>query len=392
MSAASTKGAYTLHNDVRILRGGADYFQAIAEIAGRAIYSLHLQTYIFDDDETGGRVADALVAAAKRGVMVYVLVDGYASQHLTKEFAERMRTAGIKFRFFEPLLKSRSYYFGRRMHHKIVVADGRWCLVGGLNISNRYNDMDDAPAWLDWALLVEGEVAGQLDKVCRRMWDRSVLRRKCQATSPPSFKPVQARHKVRIRRNDWVYNRTEITSGYRAMFAAATKEITIMTSYFWPPAGLLKRMEVAARRGVRIRLVLTGTADVPFAKYTERYLYSRLFRSNVDIYEYNRNVLHGKTAMRDGEWMTLGSYNLNSISAFASVELNLEVEDPAIAQQMTANIDKIVDDDCVKVVADDYRIVRNPVKMFYYYTSFRIVQVLFFLFTFYFTQKKKEAN
>lgn len=389
--ASNRKSAYTLHNDVRILRGGADYFRAIEEIAGKATYSLHLQTYIFDGDETGQRVADALIAAAGRGVMVYVLVDAYASQHISQELLVRVREAGVKFRFFEPMLKSKSFYFGRRMHHKIVVSDARWCLVGGLNISNRYNDMNGVPAWLDWALLVEGDVAGQLDKVCRRMWDRSVLRRKCKAIDPPVFDPVKKEHRVRIRRNDWVYSKTEITEGYREMFSAAAGEITIMTSYFWPPAGLLKRMEVAARRGVRIRLVLTGTADVPFVKYTERYLYSRLFRSKVDIFEYSKNVLHGKTAMRDGAWMTLGSYNLNSISAFASVELNLDVENYSVAAEMTANIDRIIDADCVKVLADDYRIVNKPLKMFYYYISFRTVQLLFFLFTFYFSQKKRRG-
>lgn len=391
-NAANRNSAYTLHNDVSILRGGADYFRAIEEIAGKATYSLHLQTYIYDGDETGQRVAEALIAAASRGVMVYVLVDAYASQHISKELVARMREAGVNFRFFEPMLKSKSFYFGRRMHHKIVVADARWCLVGGLNISNRYNDMNGVPAWLDWALRVEGDVSAQLDKVCRRMWDRNVLRKKCKAIDPPAFEPVKAKHRVRIRRNDWVYNKTEITAGYRAMFSAAAEDITIMTSYFWPPTGLLRRMEVAARRGVHIRLVLTGTADVPFAKYTERYLYSRLFRSRVDIFEYSKNVLHGKTAMRDGAWMTLGSYNLNSISAFASVELNLDVEDNSIATEMTANIDRIIEEDCVKVVADDYRIVNSPLKMFYYYISFRTVQLLFFLFTFYFSQKKKRGS
>ncbi|MBX2904418.1 MAG: phospholipase [Taibaiella sp.] len=386
------RAAYTLHNDVSILRGGSDYFNAIDEIAARATYSLHLQTYIFDADETGQRVADALMNAARRGVMVYLLVDGYASQKIPKQFIEKIRSAGVRFRFFQPFLKSKGFYFGRRMHHKIVVADGRWCLVGGLNISNRYNDWNGTPAWLDWALMVEGEVGMQLDKVCRRMWNRNVLRKKCVADRLPSFEPPASKHHVRIRRNDWVYNKTEITAGYRAMFVEAQREITIMTSYFWPPAGLLKRMEVAARRGVHIRLVLTGTADVPFAKYTERYLYSRLFRSNVEIYEYSKNVLHGKTAMRDGEWMTLGSYNLNSISAFASVELNLDVADEGLAGEMTAHIDKIIKEDSVRVMAEDYRIERSPLKMFYYYVSFRTVQLLFFLFTFYYSQKKRYGS
>ncbi len=160
-----------------------------------------------------------------------------------------------------------------------------------------------------------------------------------------------------------------------------------MTSYFWPPQGLLRRMEAAAKRGVRVKIVLTGNADVPMAKYAERYLYNRLFRSNVEIYEYDRNVLHGKLAIRDGEWATVGSYNLNNISAFASVELNVEVLDKAIATQLRDAIGNIIATDCRHITKEGFHASNNVFKMFFYYISYMTIHVLFFLFTFYFSQR-----
>ncbi|GAA4466084.1 cardiolipin synthase ClsB [Nemorincola caseinilytica] len=384
---------YTTHNAVHLVRGGAHYFDTLVDIAGRARYSLHFQTYIFDANETGFLVADALMAAAQRGVHVYLMLDGYASQHLPKEFIGKLRQAGVHFRFFEPLLFTYKYYLGRRMHHKILVADAYECLVGGLNVSDRYNDMPDAPAWLDWALHVKGEVAQDLHKICVRMWQRSVWKqKKCLPDSIPLPPMPKEECMVRMSRNDWVYRRIDISVSYRRMFTDARQYATIMTSYFWPPRRLLLRMEAAARRGVKVRVILTGQADVPLAKYAERYLYRRLFRSNIEIYEYQPNVLHAKVAFRDDEWATIGSYNVNNISAFASIEMNLDVYDKDVATQLRDAVKQIVVNDCIQVRKESYEIATNPIRMFLYYLSYRIVHLLFFLFTFYFDQVNRERR
>lgn len=384
---------YTLHNDVQVIRGGASYFDALVNVAERAQYSLHFQTYIFDADETGQRVAAALIDAARRGVHVYLMLDGYASQHLPGAFVEELRQAGVHFRFFEPVFFTYKYYFGRRMHHKVLVADAYECLVGGVNVSDRYNDMPGQPAWLDWALHVKGEAAADMHKVCVRMWRRPMWKgKKCLPEIMPLPPATEEECKVRMRRNDWVYRRIEISASYRRMFTDAQQYATVMTSYFWPPHKLLLRMEAAARRGVKIRVILTGRADVPLAKYAERYLYRRLFRRNIEVYEYQPNVLHAKIAFRDDEWCTVGSYNVNNISAFASIEMNLDVLDVRVATQLREAVDQIIEKDCVPVSKAGYEIATAPLKMFLYYLSYRVVHLLFFLFTFYFDQVRTERR
>lgn len=377
---------YTENNTVTIVRGGADYFARIDEIAAGATYSLHFQTYIFDEDETGLHVAEALMSAARRGVLVYLMLDGYASQHLSTGFIKRIEAGGVHFRFFEPLFRSKDYYFGRRMHHKVLVADGAVCLIAGLNVSNRYNDMPGMPAWLDWALMVHGDAARRANDMCVKMWDKAMFQPNCLAVQCPE---VVHTHKcrVRLRRNDWVYRITEITDSYAELFKLAKSEITIMTSYFWPTTKMLGRMVKAAGRGVKIRIVLTGNADVPLAKYAERYLYQRMFRERIEIYEYKESVLHGKAAIRDCDWVTVGSYNLNNISAGASVELNLDVLDESVAQELRMQINDLIENHCVHVTSATFDASSNVIKKFFYYLSYLTVHLLYFLFTFYFNQR-----
>ena len=381
---------YTLHNKVKIVRGGADFFNCIEEIADNAKYSIHLQTYIFDEDETGNRVAGALIRAAKRNVLVYMLIDGYASKKLSAAFVTRLREAGIHFDFFRPMVLSNLFYLGRRLHHKVLVADASVCMVAGINVSNRYNDIGDTKAWLDWAVHAEGDVAVQLNNICIRIWNRSPLRKKCEiniSTTPSQL--LNEKCPVRIRRNDWVFSHTQITRSYRELFNKAHSHATIMTSYFWPPQKLLNRMAAASRRGVKIQLILTAKADVPFAKYSERYLYRWLFRNNIEVYEYQKNVLHGKIAQRDSEWITAGSYNVNNISAFASVELNLDIDNAAVATEMNNKFQTIIADDCTQITPADVATTNNHLKLFYYYLSYRFIHIIFYLFTFYFTQKRE---
>ena len=149
---------FTSKNRISLVHSGEDYFSLMIKLIEKARLTIHLQVYIYENDETGRKVADAFIAAAKRGVSVYLHVDGYASQKLRGEFKHELEKAGVHFKFFQPLLKSRHFYFGRRLHQKIFVVDGIYSLVGGLNIGNRYNDIAGELAWYDVALYAEGEV------------------------------------------------------------------------------------------------------------------------------------------------------------------------------------------------------------------------------------------
>ncbi len=382
----------TTHNRVSVIRGGADYFRNINTIADSAVYTLHLQTYIFDADETGQRVADALIRAARRNVVVYLMVDGYASQRLPKTFTNMLKEEGVHFAYFNPVFKGNFFYMGRRLHHKIIVADGARGMVAGINVSNRYNDIGDTRAWLDWAVNIDGEAATILQEVCIKTWNQSVFRKKY--VRPIAYKAAELPEnicKVAICRNDWVYRKTEITGNYKRLFGEAKLSVIIMTSYFWPPNRLRKLMAYTAAKGVNIKLILTEKADVPLSKYTERYMYNWLLRNKIEIYEYQSNVLHGKIAVCDDEWVTAGSYNMNNISAFASLELNAVISDKAVAEDVTIKLNQIMKEDCRKIDPQKYLTGTYAVMKLLYYLSYRITHLLFLLFTFNTKQKRRHS-
>jgi cardiolipin synthase len=165
-----TRPGYISSNKIKLVRGGKPYFDQILEMINQAREIIQLQVYIFDQDETGREVAAALMTASKRNVQVYLMTDGYASQGLSRTFIHELKDAGIRFRFFEPLFRSRHSYFGRRMHHKVIVVDNHFAMVGGINISNHYNDMSGKDGWLDFALYMEGAVVKELCRVCQKIW------------------------------------------------------------------------------------------------------------------------------------------------------------------------------------------------------------------------------
>jgi cardiolipin synthase len=378
-------------NKVELIRGGADYFDLIKKLIADARHSIHFQTYIFENDETGSLVADALVAAAKRNVKVCLLVDGYASQDLPSSFVEYLRASGVQFRFFEPLFRSRNFYFGRRLHSKVMVVDACSAIAGGINITNRYNDMPGQPAWLDFALFIQGPAALDSFIVCEAIWTGNKKKNVISALPfniPKSHLQPKGSGYVRVRRNDWVNNRLQISNSYLEMFRTATSHVTILSSYALPGNVFRRNIEKALKRGVNIRMIISGESDVFLVKQAEKYWYSWLFRNNIEIYEYTKNVLHGKLAICDGEWMTLGSYNVNDLSAYVSIELNFDVRDRHFVTDVEETLQKLIERDCVRIQPEYFSQSSNIIKKMVRWISYQLIRLTFSLFTFYYTKQK----
>lgn len=380
---------YTHHNKVRLVHGGSDYFSTLLQLIDQATAMIHLQTYIYEGDETGQMVSAALIRAAQRKVQVYILLDGYASQDLSRDIIKEWKAAGIRFRWFWPLLKTRNFYFGRRMHHKVVVVDAIYGLTGGVNISDRYNDIGGQKAWLDRALLVEGEAALKLHIICRDMWTKAYYKkdggRKEKFPWLPGRIPTEE-CMVRVRRNDWVQGKSQISKSYLEMFRNAHSHITILSSYFLPGSIFRRQMALAARRGVKIKIIVGNISDVKISRLAEQYMYRWLFRNKIEVYEYLDTILHGKLAVYDGQWMTNGSYNVNKISAYASVELNMDVRNAEFVEKVEKELDGIITNHCVRITEKNFH--HTAFVQFTQWLAFQTIRLIFFLFTFYFRQEK----
>jgi cardiolipin synthase A/B len=382
--------AYTRNNKVKLVRGGKPYFELLIQLISEAKESIHLQTYIYDEDETGLMVTNALKEAVKRKVEVYVMADGYASQVLSQGFVDDLRKSGIHFRFFEPLFKGKNFYFGRRLHHKLFVVDAKKAMVAGVNISNRYNDMPGKPAWLDFALYAEGEITRQLCVLCWKTWKgfkTGMALTPCEEKEITYNIPVNENSLVRMRRNDWVRRKNQISKTYIEMFTKARSHITILSSYFLPGRVIKRNILKAVKRGIKIKVIMAGLSDIKTAKLAERYMYDWLLRNNVEIYEYQENILHGKIAVCDSDWITIGSYNVNDLSAYASIELNLDVKNPAFAKETELMLEKLCAESCIKITSEYHHQTNNIIKQFSRWVSYKIFRIVLFLFTFYFKQR-----
>ena len=381
---------YSVQNKIKLVRGGKPYFDQVIEMINRAKEIIQFQVYIFDYDETGKAVIEALMAAAKRQVRVYLMADGYASQKLPRSFIYEADQSGIHFRFFEPLFKSRNSYFGRRMHHKVIVVDNRFALVGGVNVSNHYNDLPAQPGWLDFALFMEGEVVHELCRVCEEIWNGYLPVKPVHLCSNKgvSFNIPSGEYcEVRVRRNDWITKKNQVSRSYIEMFKKAEDHIIMMSGYFLPGPVIRRNMKRAAARGVKIKLILAGISDVMVAKYAERYMYNWIFRNDIELFEYKPCVLHGKVATYDKKWATIGSYNVNIISAYASLELNMDVNNPKFACMLDDTMEKIIQNDCVQVTKENFSSHNGIFSKAWELICYWFVRMLFYLFTINFKQR-----
>jgi len=386
-SDIALKSGYTTHNSIELIRGGAPYFNVLERLINEAAESIHFQMYIFEADETGKRVADALIKAAKRGVKIYMLLDGYASRTFgLSSLLDDLKKAGILFRWFEPLFRGHNFFVGRRMHHKVIVADAKHGLVGGLNITNRYNDIGDEPGWLDLAALVHGESARELHNRCVQMWFRRAS--KANTVNVRTSVSHDGDCFVRVRINDWARNKNQISRSYIEMLQRANSSVTIMSSYFMPGRVIRKYLRAASNRGVRIRIIMTKVSDVALAKAAERFFYPWLLRRNIEIYEYRQKVLHAKVASYDGTWVTIGSYNVNDLSAYASIELNLDVHDRGFSRTVDQSLERIIQRDCDRITSETFERSTRLWNKASYRVAYSLVRFFQFVFTINFGNEK----
>ncbi|OSZ82057.1 hypothetical protein CAP35_01950 [Chitinophagaceae bacterium IBVUCB1] len=385
---------YTLQNKVELVHGGKAYFDTLVRLIDEAQHTIHLQVYIYTTDETGRQVGDALIAAAQRGVQIFFLADGYASQNIDDDYINTIRSAGIYFRLFEPIFKSSNFYFGRRLHHKVFVADYSKALVGGINIENKYNDMPAQPAWFDMALYTEGEAATQLSAICCEMWNGG--RDKAIIAHPPDAQRITqilnnhtgTEYAVRVRRNDWVKRKSQIWKSYFNMLNTCSDEMIIASSYFLPGWVFRQRMLAAIKRGVKIKVIVAGQSDVVLAKSAEKYLYRWMLKNGIELYEYTRSILHAKVACADSKRLTIGSYNVNNISAYASIELNLDVRNKPFVSTVQEELNHVINTDCKRITEEEYCRKTHYLRRVWQYVAYLTVKLLLNVVTFYYTQEK----
>ena len=341
-------------NDFTLLENGEDFFPAVNAAIDEAQHEVLLETFILFDDKVGQALRDALVRAAKRGVRVEMLVDGYGSAELDDAFVASLTSVGVGFHEFDPgtrLFGMRTNVV-RRMHRKIVVVDCNVAFVGGINYGADHLADFGPEAKQDYSVRLVGPLVKDIHEFVRNALAPVTRRRRWRKRSPKlrdtdTGQGGTARAAFVTRDN--VEHPTLIEQHYRVAIRTAQREVVIANAYFFPGYRLLRDLRRAALRGVRVRLILQGEPDMPVAKLAASMLYDYLLSAGVEIYEYCERPLHGKVAFADEEWSTVGSSNLDPLSLALNLEANVMIRDKAFTSHLRERLEMLMANHCNQI-------------------------------------------
>ncbi|MHC6225638.1 cardiolipin synthase ClsB [Pseudomonas sp. X10] len=342
-------------NSVQLLINGEDYYPRVFEAIGQARKEVLLETFIIFDDKVGQALRQALIEAARRGVRVEIAVDGYGTADLPETFISAMTCEGIKVHVFDPqprLIGMRTNLF-RRLHRKIVVIDGERAFIGGINYGADHLGDYGPMAKQDYAVEVSGPVVAQIHASSRRML-APVLDPPSQVH--PALQTSGGASAALVERDNQ-RQRTAIEAQYLEALRSARKRVVVANAYFFPGYRLLRELRNAARRGVEVTLILQGQPDMRWVRALSRLLYNYLLRDGVTIYEYCQRPLHGKVALVDDQWSTVGSSNLDPLSLSLNLEANLMIRDRAFNEQLYQHLTELARQQCKPVTLE--RMVRG---------------------------------
>ena len=338
-------------NQVSLLQNGDDYFPAIEAAFDRARHEIYIETYIYENDATGRRIADALKRAGLRGVNVYMLIDGYGSRNLPQSMLDYLRKDGVKALIYRPKISPWTFRRMRlrRMHRKIVVVDREIAFVGGINIINDRGTTDDMPPRYDYAVAVQGPLVEEIRLSARHLWSMvawSYFRKGAvrSGTLPAStFAGGQMSAAFLVRDN--FRHRRDIEATYMRAIERAKSEIILAHAYFLPGRDFRHALINSAKRGVRVVLLLQGRVEYLLQHYATRSLYGNLLNAGIEIYEYRKSFLHAKVAVIDRQWATVGSSNIDPFSLLLSREANVVVDDEGFCETLTKSLIQSVETD-----------------------------------------------
>ncbi len=373
-------------NDVRLLQGGDELFPQMEAAIDAATVDVWLATYIFHHDPAATRIADALKRAAARGVAVSVVVDGFGSIKSMPAVRAMFAGSDVQLEVFRPL----DHWYAwlqpgqlRRMHQKLCVCDKRVAFVGGINLLDDRLDinhgMGDAPR-LDFAVALTGPLAEAVHAATRALWARAHLWRSWRremrelagsarpvkealarvrelrgprtvGVSPEGEAPLPMHAAFLVRDN--LRQRRTIERSYVEAIRHAKQRVDLAVPYFYPGRSFRRALRDAAKRGVRVRLLLQGKIDYRIAALAAQAVYDELRSHGVQIYEYMPAYLHAKVAVVDHDWATVGSSNIDPLSLLLNLEANVVVRDAAFANELSQRFERALAD-CTEVTGTPY--------------------------------------
>jgi len=375
-------------NQIQLLRNGAEYFPALLAAIESSTQEIYLQSYIYKNDITGIQIGNALKNAASRGVSVNILLDGFGSKDLPKDYVEELEKTGVQVMFYRPKispwsLKKRRL---RRLHQKIAVIDGVVGFVGGINIIDDYdipnNAPNNVPPRVDYAIKIKGKLLPIILASVQKLWRRIawvhirrahviITKKNLKLTHSPSTQQHDIKAALVLRDN--VLHRSDIEDAYLDAIDQAKFEIIIANAYFVPGRRFRLALLAAVKRNVKVTLLLQGRMEY-FLMFATHAFYSEFLRSGIEIYEYRKSFMHSKVAVIDSIWATVGSSNIDPFSLLLAREANVVVKDAAFALELRTDLQISIENGALRVNPQNW-MRGNIFKRFTSWIAYGLVRV-----------------
>jgi cardiolipin synthase len=345
-------------NRLTLLQNGAEYFPALEVAIDHAHREIFLESYIYKYDATGRQISEALMRAARRGVTVHLLLDGFGSRTLPEAAVDEMRAAGMQVIFYRPDVSLRlKRHRLRRLHRKIAVIDTRIAFVGGINIIDDMDAPGQIPPRFDYAVAVEGPLLAEIHQSARRLWALigwlQLRRHRSRRQRALRIAPRGSITAAFVRRDN-IRHRRDIENAYLEAIDSARDEIIIANAYFLPGYRIRQALVQAAARGVRVVLLLQGRVEYVLLHYASRALYGTLLGAGIEIYSYHKSFLHAKVAVIDGRWATVGSSNIDPFSLMLGREANVVALDTGFAGKLRGSLLQAISEGSQQIMVDHW--------------------------------------
>lgn len=325
---------FTHGNSVALLKTGGDFFGELFAAIQQAVHSVYLEFYIVRADRTGKHLAGLLEKAAERGVEVCLLYDYMGCFDTPAAYFRGLESRGVQCTAFNPPpFRNGITWFDKRDHRKIAVIDSRVAFAGGLNIGDEYAGVGKSLYWRDVGVRIEGGAVHELSRLFSESWQSET------SSLPLSGYDIgvhssYGEDELAIVSGGPHHNRSRIRDAFRMAIAGAVKSIKIETPYFVPGPTIMRALLRAARRGVKVELILPAQIDIPLVRVVNRSSYATLIKGGIEIFEREGTILHGKVMLIDGRWSVIGSANLDQRSFHRNFEVNVIVSSSDFGRQV----------------------------------------------------------
>lgn len=330
---------------VTVLRDGHQTYPAMLAAIAQARTHIELETYILAADAIGDRFKAALLERAKAGVTIRIIYDAVGSFGLPGAWVDELRAGGIEVLDWNPIAPwRRRFRLSHRDHRKILVIDNEIAFTGGLNLSRDYASIEEGGAgWHDMHCRLTGAIVLDLARMFRRTWLRADGTWYEAVPPAASARPGAGASFVRLLDNTLRRQRGTVRRTYLHVIRSARRRVLIKNAYFLPDRGLRRALATAARRGVDVRVMVPGRSDIRLVEWASLYVMRHLSRRGIKVYQWRGPMMHAKTAVIDGAWSTIGSYNFDAQSRFSNLEVTVEILDADVGAGLAASFEADID-------------------------------------------------